>query len=64
MSKHKATLEELMAEWKRVEDYWEAMDGKVEYPWTRSRFMLSIFKSMLSQRGWQIPSELGGGAGL
>ena len=63
MAKKEATIEELRAEWKRIEDYWDRLnaDGEmIDYPWTRSRFMLGVFKTMVNQRGWRVPTMLGG----
>ncbi len=62
--KHEATEEELQAEWKRVQKYWDSLNkspgGMMDYPWTRARFSLEVFKTMLRQRGWRVPSKLGG----
>ena len=61
---HEPTEEELQAAWKRVEEYWASQNkhgrGMLDYPWTRARFNLEIFKTMLSQRGWKVPHMMGG----
>lgn len=73
--KHEATLEELEAAWERVQDFWNKMNaikgvvegaadveglGMMDYPWVRARFKLNVFNTMLSQRGWKVPTMLGG----
>ena len=66
MKKHEATLEELLAEWQRVQDFWDTLNKggeMMDYPWTRARFTLSVFNTMLSQRGWKVPGMLGGRQG-
>lgn len=70
MRKHEATLTELRAEWERVEEFWNKMNaiqgddgGMMDYPWVRARFNLSVFNTMLSQRGWKVPIMLGGRPG-
>ena len=61
---YEPTEEELLAEWKRVEEYWASQNqhgrGMLDYPWTRARFNLEVFKTMLSQRGWRVPDMMGG----
>lgn len=59
----KATQEELEMIWQSVEDYWDKntkLGDIMDYPWTRARFHLGVFKTTLSQKGWKVPSELGG----
>ena len=63
LDEHDATIDELLKEWDRVIEYWDKINkdnGMLDYPWTRARFNLEVFKTMLNQRGWNVPVMLGG----
>lgn len=55
-----ATREELDEVWQNTEDYWNKMSDKMDMPWVKARFMLSIFKSGLSMKGLRVPMMMGG----
>ncbi len=58
-----ATEQELQEAWSKVEEFWEANakhSDMLDYPWTRARFYLNVFKTTLSQRGMKVPNMMGG----